>query len=118
MALVLFSTDNFIISKVFSPADVVPYNMAHKYFSIAIRAYTIIVTPYWSTFTQAYVTEGFDWIKKSVRNIQRLWLLISLCLFFMLLLADWFYVIWFGVKLSGPLSLSILMALFSCYLLI
>ncbi len=111
-AMVLFSTDNFIISKLFGPEEVVPYNIAFKYFSIVTMAYSIIITPYWSSFTEAYAKKDFEWIKKSVSNIQKLWMLIPVCLIGMVFLADWFYQFWVGDKVLVPLQLSMAMALF------
>ncbi len=111
-AMVLFSTDNFIISKLFGPEEVVPYNIAYKYFSIMTMAYTIVITPFWSTFTEAYVKRDFEWIKKSVSNIQKLWLLIPIGLIGMVLIANWFYNFWVGEKVEIPLHLSMTMALF------
>ncbi len=111
-AMVLFSTDNFIISKLFGPEEVVPYNIAFKYFSIVTMAYTIIITPYWSSFTEAFAKKDFAWIKKSVSNIQKIWLLIPFGLLVMLLFADWFYEFWVGDNVIVPIRLSLAMALF------
>lgn len=111
-AMVLFSTDNFIISKLFGPEEVVPYNVAFKYFSIVTMIYTIIITPYWSSFTEAYAKKDFEWIKKSISNIQKLWLVIPVGLTGMVVFADWFYQIWVGDKVLVPLKLSLGMALF------
>lgn len=111
-AMVMFSTDNFIISKLFGPEEVVPYNVAFKYFSIVTMAYTIIITPYWSSFTEAYAKKDFEWIKRSVKNVQKLWLLIPLALILMIFLSDWFYEFWVGDKVNVPLKLSIAMAFF------
>jgi O-antigen/teichoic acid export membrane protein len=111
-ALILFSTDNFIISKLFSPADVVPYNISYKYFSIIIMVYSIIVTPYWSSFTEAYVRKDYDWIKSSVKNIMKIWMFIPIILIFMVLFANLFYLFWVGDKVVVPLLLNISMALY------
>lgn len=111
-ALILFSTDNFIISKLFGPAEVVPYNISYKYFSIIIMVYSIIVTPYWSSFTEAYVKRDYDWIKSSVKNIMKIWMFIPVILVFMILFANWFYLFWVGDKIEVSLLLNISMALF------
>lgn len=115
-AMVLFTTDNFIISKLFGPEEVVPYNIAFKYFSLVTMAYTIIITPYWSSFTEAYAKKDFAWIKKSVSNIQKIWLLIPICLIVMVFSADWFYQFWIGDKVKVPLILSMAMAFFVAFL--
>ena len=111
-AMVLFSTDNFIISKLFGPEEVVPYNIAFKYFSIVTMGYTILITPYWSSFTEAYAKKDFEWIKKSVANIQKIWLIIPVGLAVMVFLSNWFYNLWVGDKVNVPLELSLAMALF------
>ncbi|RKN79760.1 lipopolysaccharide biosynthesis protein [Ulvibacterium marinum] len=110
--VVLFSTDNFIITQLFSPKEVVPYNVTYKYFSIIIIAYTILTTPYWSAFTEAYASGDFNWIKNSVRNIQRIWLIIPVALVIMILMSDWFYEVWVGNQVHVPKHLSISMAFF------
>ncbi|MDA9326029.1 lipopolysaccharide biosynthesis protein [Flavobacteriaceae bacterium] len=111
-ALVLFSTDNFIISKLFSPAEVVPYNIAFKYFSIITMLYTILVTPFWSSFTEAYVKKEYSWIKNSVNNILKIWLLVPVALMIMVLLAKPFYNFWVGDEVVISVGLNLSMALF------
>lgn len=110
--MVIFSTDNFIISKLFGPEEVVPYNIAFKYFSMVTMAYTIILTPFWSSFTEAYSKKDFEWIKKSVSNIQKIWRLIPLALIGMVYFSDWFYKLWVGENVEVSLQLSMSMALF------
>lgn len=109
-AMVMFTTDSFIISQLFSPSEVVPYNVAFKYFSIATMAYTILITPFWSSFTEAYAKKDFDWIKKTVTNIQKIWLLVPLALIVMVVSANWFYKIWVGDDVIIPLGISIAVA--------
>ncbi len=111
-AMVMFTTDSFIISQLFSPREVVPYNVAFKYFSIATMAYTILITPFWSSFTEAYAKKDFDWIKKTVTNIQKIWLLVPLALIVMVVSANWFYKIWVGGTVQVPILLTITMAVF------
>lgn len=111
-AIVLFSTDNFIIIKIFGPVEVVPYNLAYKYYSILIMAYSIIIAPFWSSFTEAYAKGDYQWIKKSVNNIQKIWLLIPIGLAIMYLLSDWFFKIWVGEEIKISLWLSLSMILF------
>lgn len=111
--IVLFSTDNFIISKLFSPEEVVPYNISFKYFSIVNMAFTIILTPYWSSFTEAFVKNEYQWIKTSIKNIVRFWILIPVILIIMLILSKWFYGFWVGSDIIIPIELSVSMALFT-----
>ncbi len=111
-AMVLFSTDNYIITRLFGPEEVVPYNIAFKYFSIVTIAYGILIAPFWSSFTEAYAKKEFDWIKKSVSNVQKIWLLIPMALIVMLFISNWFYNLWIGDKIQVPFNLSLAMACF------
>lgn len=110
--VVLFSTDNFIISKLFSPEEVVPYNIAFKYFSIITMVFTIIVSPYWSSFTDAFVKNEYNWIKKSVKNVMMLWMIIPIVLGFMLFFSEDFYKMWVGNKVHISFNLSLSMLVF------
>src|SRR5690606_8453519 len=47
-ALVLFQTDNFIITKVVNPGAVTEFNIVYKLFSVVSMISFIILTPYWS----------------------------------------------------------------------
>ena len=110
--LILFSTDNIIISQLFSPADVVPYEIARKYFSLLLHIFLIISTPYWSSFTEAYVNDDIDWIKNAVIRLLKIWCLIPLLLIIMYLFSDYFYFIWVGDNVRVPKIMSMLMAIF------
>lgn len=53
-ALMVFTTDNMIITQLFGPADVTPYNIALKYFSIVTTIFWIIVNPFIPAYTEAF----------------------------------------------------------------
>lgn len=111
-SLVLFSSDNFIIIKLFGPEDVVKYNLAFKYFSIVTMGYTILITPFWSSFTEAYANKDFVWIRKTISTMQKIWLLVPILLLGMIFISNWFYSFWIGRSIDIPLNLSLSMALF------
>jgi O-antigen/teichoic acid export membrane protein len=111
-AVVLYTTDNLIITHLFSPKEVVPYNLSFQYFSIVSMGFSIIVTPYWSAITDAFAKEDYEWIKKSMKTLMKISLLFSILLIFMLMVANPFYVFWVGKEVLIPFDLSIFMAVF------
>jgi O-antigen/teichoic acid export membrane protein len=111
-AIILYTTDNLIIAHLFSPEDVVPYNLAFKYFSILSMIFSIIVTPYWSAITDAYVKEDYAWIKKSMNSLLKISIGFSIICVIMIILANQFYLIWVGKEIVIPFSLTLFMALF------
>lgn len=111
-AIILYSTDNIIITQLFSPAEVTPYQIAHRYFGIILMGFTIVVTPFWSAITEAYTKGEMAWIKNSIKKLIQLWCLMFLALTIMLVFSDKVYHLWIGYKVFIPFSLSAAWALF------
>jgi O-antigen/teichoic acid export membrane protein len=110
-SLILFSTDSLIISQLYGPQEVTPYNIAYKYFSIITMLFTIITTPFWSAYTDAYHKNDFEWIKRITRKLSRFWFLLLAMALFMLLFSGIFYRLWIGERVHVPFLLSLCMAL-------
>jgi O-antigen/teichoic acid export membrane protein len=109
-ALVLYETDNIVITRVLGPQHVTLFNVAFKYFSAITIIFIIIITPYWSAFTDAYARKDFDWIKRSVAKMRLLWLGFSVFALVLYLLADVLFKLWLKDMVAVPkmLSLSIM----------
>ena len=110
--IVLFSTDNIIISQIYSPEEVVPYSIAYKYFGISNMIISIVFAPYWSAITEAYIKKDFKWIKKSMNNLIKLSIVAIVLLGVMILIAPFVYQFWIGDSVSIPFRLSFFMSVF------
>ncbi|MBE0637791.1 MAG: polysaccharide biosynthesis C-terminal domain-containing protein [Bacteroidales bacterium] len=109
--VLLYQTNNIIISQLYGPEQVTPYNVAHKYFSILMMGFTIVMTPFWSAFTEAWVKKEIQWIKNIIRKLIYLWLILFLVAIIMLFSAQWVFRIWVGTAVTVPFTLSILVCL-------
>ena len=110
--LFIFQFTNIIISRIEGPQAVTQYNIAYRYFNVLNMLVVIILTPFWSAFTDAYIKKDFSWMKKMVKKLEHMWLLCIPILVVMILCSDFFYKYWIGDSVSIPLSLSISMALY------
>lgn len=113
-AVIIFATDNFIISHLFSPAEVTPYQVTIKYFSVIIMVFSIIVTPYWSAITNAAAQNDYPWIERSIIGLKKIWLIsvagaILLTLIFYPVLQ-----IWVGDVIAVPIELVMQALFFVC----
>ena len=106
--VLLFQTNNIIISQLFGPAEVTPYNIAFKYFSIIMMFFAIIVTPFWSAFTEAWVKKEITWIKEVIIKLIKFWLILCLFGILMVFMSTTIYKVWVGPKVIIPISLSLL----------
>lgn len=111
--LIIFTTDNIIITQVLGPKEVTSYNIAFKYFSLPIMICSIIMTPFWSAITDAYTSFDLSWVKNSMKRLIQVWLFAVIIIFILLLISGYFYNFWIGDKLEIPLILSLFMALFA-----
>ncbi len=110
--VIIMSTNNLIIAQVVGPEAVTSYNVAYKYFGLISMGFVIITNTYWSAFTEAYVKKDFEWIKKVMRSLIRIWVIIVLLIVVMLAVSAPFYKIWVGEKVFVPFILSAFTALF------
>ena len=111
-ALVLFQTDNIIITQVLGPAHVTTFNIAYKLFSVITMGFTIIVTPLWSAFTDAYAKKDFDWINTCLQRMKKIWFGFTIATICLLFLSPQIYSIWIGNRITVPVSLSVAMAFY------
>lgn len=114
--VIMYATDNMIITQVFTPAEVTPYNIAYKYFGMATMGFSIIVTPIWSATTEAFARKEFDWIKKTVRFLLFIWLVLCAGIILMLLVSNFIYTFWVGDAVKIPFLMSFVMALYAIVL--
>ncbi|MCZ4408129.1 MATE family efflux transporter [Cryomorphaceae bacterium 1068] len=105
-ALVVFMTDNLIITKVLGPEEVPAYNISYRYFNLALVFFGLVTTPFWSAFTDAFVKEDFGWIKKMLKRLLFLWVVMAVGVVLLILIAPYVYHFWIGDELEIPSALN------------
>lgn len=110
----LFQSTNIIIIRFFGPEDVVKYNVAYNLFSMISLAFTTISAPYWSAYISAWAKNDIEWIKKTNKNLIKIWLAIVCVSAIVLLFSDKIYYIWLGRDLNIPFELSLAIYLYMC----
>lgn len=111
-ALIIYETDNIVITRTLGPEEVTTFNTAFKYFSILTIGFSIIMTPYWSAFTDAYAKKDLQWIKQSINKMRKLWLYLAVFTMLLYFFADVFYKLWVGQAITVPKSLSLAIAVY------
>lgn len=111
-ALVLFQTNYIIISQLLGPEQVTSFSVCYKLFSITILVFTIIITPMWSSFTDAYAKSDFYWLKNSIQKMRKLWLLFSAVTVLILCCSPYLFNYWLGDSITVSFPLSICMTIY------
>lgn len=116
--IVLFFSTNIIISKFFTPSMVTPYQIANRYFMVAMLLFTIMCVPYWSATTDAYAREDLKWICRANVVLNKFMIFIFLLIALMILVSPYVYSIWIGGKAVVPFSMTVLVGMYEFILIV
>lgn len=105
--LVIFGSSNLFIIQFDGPEAVTTYNICYKYFNVLAIAYTIVVSPMWNAFTEAYANGDYCWIRLTFLRALKIWGISVIGGIFMVFLSKHFYQIWIGDSVEIPFSLSL-----------
>ncbi len=114
VSVLVFTSGGLFISYFLGSDNVAPYSIANKYFSVITVLYGIVITPYWSAFTDAYVKQDKAWIQRTMRQLNHISAGMALLAVLMMMVANTLFNIWVGskVEVSADLSISLL-----CYVI-
>ena len=110
--VILYQSTNVLISNVSSPEDVTNYNIAYKYLGIAMMLYTIILSPIWPAFTDAYAKKDFAWMKNIYRKMAKIYFFSAIALVIMIAVSPLVYHVWVGDKVSVPFLMTVAVGLY------
>jgi O-antigen/teichoic acid export membrane protein len=111
-AVILFMTSNLLISNLFTPALVTPYQITYRYFSIMLVAFTVVCMPFWNATTDAYERGDIQWIRNATRKLRLMIIGIIACMILMLVLSPWVYSFWIGDDVTIDIRMSLMMAIY------
>lgn len=111
--LVIFTTDNIIITQVLGPKEVTPYSVVRKLFSIITMGHSILLTPLWSAYTEAYAKGDILWIKGVLKKLNLLMIPITIIVLIFIIFARDIINIWVGSYIHFSFMLVILMGVYT-----
>jgi O-antigen/teichoic acid export membrane protein len=112
--IMFYNIDNVLISNISGPESVTIYNFAFKYFSIITMISGIIMAPFWPAFTEANIHNDTNWIKSTIKKLQKVWLIIAILCIAMLIFSKFIFFLWLGADVHVPFYLCLVMAIFAC----
>lgn len=110
--LLIFQVVNILISRVLGPSYVTNYNVTYKYFSITQMAFNIILSPFWSSYTDAYTKRDYSWMSRIQKKLIRVWALFSIANIILLVFSPLAYKLWLGGSVEVEWDISVAMCLY------
>ncbi len=117
-SLVLFQTANILISKLFSPEMVTPYQITFRYFSLMLVVFTVICMPFWNATTDAYERGDMNWIRRATKKLNVMTVGIFCGMVVMVLASNYIYNIWIGRGTNIDIKMSLAMATYIFILIV
>jgi O-antigen/teichoic acid export membrane protein len=106
--IVMYQTTNILIAQLFSPDKVTDYNIVYRYFNIPIMIIMVVLSPFWSAFTDAFIKEDKVWMKNLLKAIRKIFGYLVFLATIMLLISPFAYRIWIGkvIEISFVISIA------------
>lgn len=110
--LIVFTTDKILISQLFGPQYVASYDVVFKLFSIITVSHSLMMAPLWSAYSDAYHKNDKEWIKKTIKNQLKIYLLIILGTILVMFFAKQIIFLWIEKEFVVDNMLVITMGFF------
>lgn len=112
LAIAFYQTNNIIISHYLGPEEVTVYNIAFKYMQVLPMAFTIILTPFWSAFTEAKMNGDYTWMKSVRKKLMQTLFLFGIVGFIMVIVSPFIYKVWIKDVVKIPFLVTFLVYIF------
>ena len=109
--LVIFTSDNYILSSAFGPKEVVPYEIVNKLFQFPSMLLFAALSPLWSIFATAYIAEDRSKLLTVFKQFNRFFVLIFISIALLYLLSPIIIIYWIKEPLDIPSGLLLITAI-------
>ncbi len=114
-ALIILQGSNIIILKFIGAEEVSVFSLVYKYFNVIVTIFTLVLTPYWSFFTDSYAKNNYNQLKQGFKQLLISWLAISVVGVIMWIALPFSFKIWLNQELDIPAYLPVSLLLFSVF---
>ncbi len=112
-ALVLFATDNLIVSNLFGPEQVTVFTTANRVFTVASSLFAALVVPLWSKTTVDYARGDIAEIRRTLKKMHILFVVALVGVVLLILMFKPLVRIWLGRDLGFDDSFVALMGVYA-----
>lgn len=111
--ILIFQCTNIILLRTTDGETVTLYNILYKYYNAQLMIFSIVLGPYWSAFTEAYVKEEYLWMENSYKKLKKMWSLFSIWIVFTIIISPIVFHLWIGESIQIPIAYSMAMGVYT-----
>lgn len=114
--VIIEGTNSLLIARLVAVEAVPQYEAAYKYLSVFQLLFVILTNQLWSANVEAYKKGEYEWIKKTMQGVTKIWIGTVLLALVMVAISPLVYNLWLQDKLEIPISLTLMVAMSICTL--
>jgi len=111
----IFTADNYIISNVFRPKDVVPFEVVNKIFQLPVMIIFAMLSPLWSMFANDYLHQNRQSLLATFKKFNFLFIGIVVGVGLLAYLSPYLISIWISQPLEIPTHLILWVAIVTLF---
>ena len=112
-AIFLLNAINYLITFLYGSEKVVPFSIASKVYLNLLFMFYIIITPFWSAFTESYFKKDYSWLIRSFRKTILIYLAFAITSTICFFLMDFIVFFWIGDSVSIPKNINLALYVYS-----
>lgn len=98
--IIIFTSDNIMTIKLLGPEEVATYDTHYKMYHLFITFSVIFLDPYWTMFSDAYQKNDMSWIKKTLKKLNRYFIILVFGIFVFTLVSNTLFSFWVGERVT------------------
>lgn len=110
-AMIVFTTARMLVSTFLTLSEVVIYDVAFKLFAVITMIHSLLLSTFWSSFTEAHAVGDWEWLCSRVKILQLLTLPVLFACLLLALMSPWIVEVWMTQAQVGTTSLYVSFAL-------
>lgn len=111
-AIMLFQTNNFILTHIVGPQAVTEYNISYKYIGVISMLFGIVNAPLWSATTDAFYRKDYKWIESTMHKMKKVFCCFVVLGIITVAISGIVYKIWLGGKMESDYLLQIMILIY------
>lgn len=112
-AIFLLNAINYLITFLYGSEKVVPFSIASKVYLNLLFIFYIIITPFWSAFTESYFKKDYPWLIRSFKKTILIYLAFAIISTLCFFLMDDIVLFWVGDLVSIPKDINLALYIYS-----
>ena len=110
--IVMMQATNLLIANISNPDYVTYYNIAYRYLGTSTMVFSLVMSPLWPAFTDAYTKKDFLWMRSTYSSLSKICLATIITTWIMFVIAPFVYKVWITNEVEIPWQMTFAISIY------